>query len=264
MSGNSEFIVVSERGWRRGLANMLNSEMARWWLTKMWWIQCLIWLGTVGFIITMILFAGPSVPPAAEVAAVYAALAGLFPAVGVVIISQGAVVGEKNEGTAAWVLSKPLSRPAFILAKVIANSLGMLVTMIIVPGVVVYVLVYVAAGAAWQLPGFLAGMGMLFLFDFYFLCLTLMLGTLFSSRGPVIGISLALLFLQQNLIGLLPVLRFFLPWGLISPTGSVAESAAPCLIIGGMSCSYSLPPVVALEAILFLFIAILRFNREEL
>ncbi len=68
----------------------------------------------------------------------YAIFAGLFPAVGVVIIMQGVVVGEKKSGTAAWVLSKPVTRPAFILSKVIANSLGVLVTMVVLPGIVAY------------------------------------------------------------------------------------------------------------------------------
>ena len=58
---------------------------------------------------------------------------GLFPAVGVVIIMQDTIVGEKREGTASWVLSKPLTRLAFVLSKVIANSVGVMVTMIIVP-----------------------------------------------------------------------------------------------------------------------------------
>ncbi len=62
---------------------------------------------------------------------IYAVFAGMFPAVAVVIIMQGVLVGEKRDGTAAWVMSKPISRPAFILSKVLANSLGVLATMVV-------------------------------------------------------------------------------------------------------------------------------------
>ena len=109
MSGNSAFQLVSERGWRRGLGSMLGSELSRWWKTRMWWIQCLIWGGIVGFIVGAILF-NPSTPPKEEVLMIFSIFTGLFPSVGVAIIMQDALVGEKREGTAAWVLSKPLTR----------------------------------------------------------------------------------------------------------------------------------------------------------
>lgn len=41
-----------------------------------------------------------------------------------------------------------------------------------------------------------------------------MLGTFFRSRGPVIGITMAIMFLQQYMIALLPILRYVLPWSL--------------------------------------------------
>ena len=124
MSGNSAFEMVSKRGWRRGLSGMLRSEFSRWWHTRMWWVQCLIWGGLIGFMLSAILFGTPEAPPSDEVVVLYAIFAGLFPAVGIVIIMQGTLVGEKKDGTAAWVLSKPMTRPAFVMSKVIANSLG--------------------------------------------------------------------------------------------------------------------------------------------
>src|SRR5512135_1265243 len=105
MAANSAMQLVTERGWRRGLGSMLGSELSRWWKTRMWWVQCLIWVGMIGSLLSAILFAGEDAPPSEEVAILYAIFAGLFPAVGVVIIMQGVVVGEKKSGTAAWVLS---------------------------------------------------------------------------------------------------------------------------------------------------------------
>jgi len=263
MSGNNAFELVSERGWRRGLGNMLRSELSRWWQTRMWWIQSLIWAGMIGFMLGAVLFSEAVPPQNEEVVLLYAIFAGLFPAVGLVIIMQGAVVGEKKGGTAAWVLSKPVTRPAFILSKVIANSVGMLATMVLLPGIVAYVLNAVATRSPWHLTGFLATQAVFFLSNFFFLSLTLMLGTIFNGRGPVIGIALALLLMQQNLIGLVPVLRYVLPWNLIVPIGQEIDAAVPNLLMGGHNYSPMLIVVVALESILFVLIGLWRFSREE-
>jgi ABC-2 type transport system permease protein len=263
MSGNSDFQLVSERGWRRGLGGMLRSDLSRWWGTRMWWVQCLIWVGMTGFMLSAILFGAGNTPPSEEVAVLYAIFAGLFPAVGVVIIMQGVVVGEKKSGTAAWVLSKPVTRPAFIMSKVIANSLGVLATMVVLPGVVAYALSAAATGKPWDLPGFLLAMGVIFLSHFFFLSLSLMLGNLFNSRGPVIGITLGLLLMQQNLIGWLPFLRYVLPWKLVIPIGEQLDAVAPCLLVGSHNYSPILIVVVALESLLFLGIGLWRFSREE-
>jgi len=267
MSGNSALQLVSERGWRRGLGSMLGSEFSRWWKTRMWWVQSLIWISLIGFMLGAVLFntqeAPPGASPSEDVVVLYSIFAGLFPAVGVVIIMQGVVVGEKKDGTAAWVLSKPITRPAFILSKVIANSLGVLVTMVVLPGIIAYTMNAVATGTPWNPPSFLAALGVMFLSHFFFLSLTLMLGTFFSGRGPVIGIALGLLFLQQNLIGWLPFLGKVLPWKLAIPLGEQLDAVAPCLLLGSHNYSPILIVVIALESILFIGIGLWRFSREE-
>jgi ABC-2 type transport system permease protein len=263
MFKNNAFELVSERGWRRGLSSMLRSEFAHWWQTRLWWIQCLIWGGIVGFMLGGILFTTSNPTPSSDTAILYSIFAGLFPAVGVTIIMQGVVVGEKKDGTAAWVLSKPVTRQAFIMSKVITNSVGVLATMVILPGILAYSLNAIASKTPWSLIEFLAALAGIFLCNFFFLSLTLMLGTIFSDRGPVIGISLGLLFLQQYLVGLIPFLRYVLPWNLVIPIGKQVDAVVPCLLIG--TPYYSFLPVlaVALESILFIIVALYRFNREE-
>jgi ABC-2 type transport system permease protein len=262
MSGNNAFELVSERGWRRGLGNMLNGELTRWWKTRMWWVQSLIWVVIIGFLMSAILFTSSEPPPSQEVAVLATMFIGLFPGVGVVIIMQGAVVGEKKDGTAAWVFSKPLTRPAFILSKVIGNSLGVIGTMVLIPGIFAYALSALATGDLWNPLRFLAALSVVFLSDLFFLSLTLMLGTIFRSRGPVIGIGLGLLLMQQNLIGLWPALGFVLPWKLIIPIGEQMDAVAPSIITGSHF-SPTLILVVALESILFILIGMYRFSREE-
>jgi len=265
MSGNSSLELVNERGWSRGLNNMLRSGLARWFRTRMWWIQCLIWGSLLGFMLSALLF-GKEKAPLDVALTVFAVFAGLFPAVGVVIIMQDALVGEKREGTAAWVLSKPVTRPAFILSKVIANIVGVLVTMIVVPCGISYTLLAVAERSALNSLGFLGAMGVIFISDFFFLTLTLMLGTFFANRGPVIGISLGLLFLQQNLLGFMPGLRLILPWNLVLPLSDSPDSLAFSLLMGTpvQSDYLIMATIVLVESILFVLIALWRFNREEL
>ncbi len=36
MAGNSEFELVSERGWQRGMSNQLSNELAGWFKTRRW------------------------------------------------------------------------------------------------------------------------------------------------------------------------------------------------------------------------------------
>jgi ABC-2 type transport system permease protein len=263
MSGNEGFEMLAERGWQRGMRNMLNSEFSRWWKTRMWWVQSLIWTGIMAFILGAILFSAQEAPPSDEIAMLYGIFAGLFPAVGVVIIMQGVVVGEKKEGTAAWVLSKPVTRPAFLVSKVVANSLGILATMVVLPGIAAYVMQSIAKPTPWDLLGFIAAMGVIFISNFFYMSLTLMLGTFFSARGPVIGIGLALIFIQQYLVGWLPMLRYFLPWNFIMEAGGSGNAVVSNLMMGTQNFSWVPVIVVALESILFLLIGIYRFNREE-
>ena len=154
-------------------------------------------------------------------------------------------------------------RKAFIISKVIANGLGILVTMVIIPSVLALALNAFATGLLWNLPRFFAALGVIFLSHFFFLSLTLMLGAFFSSRGPVIGITLGLLFMQQNLIAWLPFLGEILPWKLVMPLGEQLDAVAPCLLIGSHNYSPMLIVVITLESLLFIGIGLWRFSHEE-
>jgi ABC-2 type transport system permease protein len=264
MSGNEAFELRNETDWRRGFSNMFRSGLARWFKTKTWWIHCLIWGGISAFIIGAVAFT-PTPPPAMELITIAFIITGLFPAVGVIIIMQDAIVGEKREGTAAWVLSKPLTRPAFVLSKVIANSIGVVVTMIIVPFSIVLSIIYITKNSVLVPLGIFEAMGVIFISHFFFLSLTLMLGTFFNGRAPVVGIPLAILFLQQQLIGLVPSLAYVLPWSLVVPLTENTNALTALLITGTPVQSFHLIllSIIALESILFLSIGLFRFNREE-
>ena len=262
MSGNSAFEMVSERGWQRGLGNLLSNELARWWKTRLWWIQCLIWGGIVGFLLGSVIVQAPEMP-AADMVMIYSIFGGLFPGVAVVIIMQDVLVGEKQEGTAAWVLSKPVSRPAFILSRLFAHALGVLVTMVLFPALVALLVFTYVAGLTLEPVGFIAGMGVLYLALLYYLSLTLMLGALFRSRGPVIGIALGVVFGQQFLLGMVPFLRYLLPWTLVIALTPDEPAVVPSLLLGQAPWSWIPVLAVAIQIPIFVWIALRRFEREE-
>lgn len=251
-----------ERGWTCGLRNLLKNELGIWWKTKRWWTQALIWISLSGFFLAAATLTSPEFD-LQTAAIMYGLFGGLPPVVGIIILMQDALVGEKKDGTAAWILSKPVSRIAFILSKLLANSVGGLVTMVLLPGIVVYGLVSFGMRTPQDPLNFLAALGVLFLNMLFYLTLTLMLGSLYNSRGPVIGIPIAIVFMQQFLIGMLPPLRYLLPWTLIVPVGNTSEAIVPSLLLGQPADSYVVILGVAIECVLFTLISLRRFEQEE-
>lgn len=251
---------ATERGWRRGLPNLLRSGFRAWWATSTWWIQVLIWVAVTAVPLAGLLFSD-SDASVSDALTVFAIMA-MFTAIAVTILMQDEIVGEKKSGTAAWVLSKPVSRTAFVLAKLIPNAVGALVTMVLVPGAVAYAIVAIAAEPVDPI-GFVAGLGVIGLNLLFFLTLTLMLGTLFDSAAAVIGIALGFAFGQQLLLSL-PVLPSALPWALVAPVGQNSVSDASALMAGQPMPEPMAVLVAAAACVVFVLVAIWRFEHTEL
>lgn len=262
MAGNDAFIKAYTYGWRGGLRNMLSAELGKWFRTNMWWVQSLIWIAVINGILAGLLWSEGGMD-VVEAAALFSVFMGLFPTIAVIIIMQDAVVGEKESGTAAWVLSKPVSRSSFVLSKLVANLVGVLVTMVLLPSLVAYIQISFAAGGLLDTLNFLGSLGVIYLNMVFYLTLTLMLGTFFSQRGPVIGIPLALSFGQQMILGMLPILVNVLPWTLVVPFGDIELPFAAAVMRGEipqlMNPFYSALFLV----VLFVAFSLWRFDREE-
>jgi ABC-2 type transport system permease protein len=161
----------------------------------------------------------------------------------------------KNNGTAEWVLSKPVSRPAYVLAKLLPNTLGMAVTMLLIPGIVGLFILRGFDPVAFSLSGFLIAQGIVALHLLFYITLTIMLGVLLSSRAPLLGIAIA------SLVGgsMIPVVEIvqFTPW-LLGELVILPLMGVP------------LPPIAitmlvstAVWSLVFIGIAIWRFERLE-
>jgi ABC-2 type transport system permease protein len=193
----------------------------------------------------------------------YGIFAGLFASIGAMVVMQAAVVGEKRSGTAAWVLSKPATRAAFIVAKLGGNAAGFLVASTLVPGLVAFAELSLLVPATLDPGRFAAAIGVLMVHQLFYLALTLMLGTVFNGWGPVIAIPIAFSMAQQTLLGLVPGLLPVLPWTLFAPLGNAQPSITGALILGGTPASWLPLPAACVLAAVFVAIALWRFSREE-
>lgn len=262
MEANQAFELVEARGWRHGLNNLLNAELGKWFRSNTWWVQSLIWIGVINAILAGFLWSEGEVDPV-EAAGFFSLFMGLFPTIAIIIIMQDAIVGEKESGTAAWVLSKPLSRSAFVIAKLTANMAGVFVAMLLLPALVAYLQLAIAAGGLLNPLNFLGGLGVIYINMLFYLTLTLMLGTFFNHRGPVIGIPLALAFGQQILFGLFPFLAQVLPWTLVIPYGDIEPPIAGAIIRGAAPQTLTPLYVTVFLILLFVGLSMWRFEREE-
>lgn len=256
--------ATTSEGWRGGLGNLLRKEFGQWWHTNMWWIQLIIWLALLNGVTTIIMIEATRSSDAAtseqipEAVQTFLLMGASMISLGVITTVQSAIVGEKQSGTAAWVMSKPASRQAFILSKVTAYSFGFIVTAIALPAVVFI------AETRWLFhvpvsPGaFLAGLALVALNVLFFLALTLMLGTVFNSRGPIIGIGIAVVLGGMFFKDMFPpVLVNFTPW-------QVGDIGAAIALDMPLPDNWYVPVVAtAIWTVALTVIALWRFSREE-
>ena len=247
---------VARRGRDGGFRNLLRHELAAFWGTPTWLIQVALWLVFGPGFLLLFLFSefmdaaeDGRVPRAAVALAarVLPTTMGTLAAVAAVILAQGAIVGERQAGTAAWLLSKPVSRAAFVLAKFLALGSGMVAAAVAVPGAAAYAVVAVADGPAPVLA-YAAALGALALHVLFYLALALLLGTVFRSRNPVIAIPLLLLFVLGQWLGGFELTAV--------PGALLAEVTVPAAGLG-VAAAHAGLTVGLLGA------AIRRFGREE-
>jgi ABC-2 type transport system permease protein len=253
-------IPVSERAWLGGFGNMLRKELGQWWGTRTWWILTLIWVLIINGITTIVMLTEELAPAemVQEAVQTFLMLGAFAVGIGTIITLQGAIVGEKQLGTAAWVLSKPASRSAFILSKAVAYAIGFWVTGILIPAIIFVIEERFLLPDPLALEPFLIGLGLVALGQLFYLVLTLMLGAFFNTRGPIIGIPIAFIIAGLILKGMFPPqVMYITPW--------LLPDIASALTLG-----MPLPPgwqvpiaVTAIWIVIMIALALWRFSREE-
>ena len=229
MTANLEFQSVNEWGKLRGFANLLSKEHRAWWGTRRWWINALLWTGMLGGLTGIMVFVMPSLAEASGDSEV-AAMGGVIPfgmelgrtvffqmsclalAIGMVVLFQDAFLSERHAGVTEWILSKPVQRRSYVLAKLAAAVLDLPMALILLPSLIAYLMLSLRSCSLYPLLPFLGGVGIVSVHTLFYLTLTLFLGTIFNSRGPILGITLGFLLGGSVLGGLVKPLLFITPW----------------------------------------------------
>lgn len=273
MASNSEFQPVSNQVWLQGFANLMRKENHLWWRTRRWWVQTLIWLALISGLLAMFIWVVPSntegstgeseIPPEVKCLIFVTWMSGIAPAIGVILLAQDSILSERQSGTMAWVLTKPASRSAFILSKLIPNAFGILMTMVIFQVCSAYLLIFIATGQAFSPFHYAAMSEIIFLSLLFYLTLTLMLSTISNGRGVVIGIPLLIVLASQFIGRMLPAWPLdFLPWSLTASFGD-AQALALYAAIGQPLPTWMPVITTAVWCLIFIGIAMWRLHREE-
>lgn len=259
----------------RGFRNIFRKENQRWWGTRRWWVNAILWPVLLGGLVFMMLFI---LPPIAEVAndpnvaeaggpipfamemgrTVFFEMGTMALAIGVIILTQDAIVAEKESGVAEWLLAKPLTRSSYLLSKLAANLLAVLVLLIVFPSLIVYGLFFARTGEIYPLGPFLSGIGVIGLHTLFYLVLTLTAGTFFSNQAPILGITIGSLLGGSLIGGFAKPLLYVTPWMLGKVASGVGSQAA---LPGGMIVF----PIAstALWCLILTLVAIWRFRHSE-
>ena len=275
MTANVELQKVNEFQGMRGFSNLLRKENRAWWGTRRWWINALLWTVILCGLTAILLF-GPNdeVTQAAEAdiaqaggILAYTLLIGInvffefgvpVLAIGTIVLMQDLIIGEKQNGVAEWLLSKPVARRAYILAKLVANVIPVLVLLIGLPAALGYVILSVRIGTLFELAPFFSGVGIMALNTLFYLTFTMLLGTFFNSRGPILALALGSILGGGMIGGLVKPLLYITPWMLPKLAALTASGQEIPTEIGFF-------PLVAtaLWSLIFVLVAVAKFEKME-
>jgi ABC-2 type transport system permease protein len=145
---------------------------------------------------------------------------GQFGALAAVVLAMGAVAWERERGTAALVLTKPVSRAAFLAAKIVA--LGMVLGLAVAAAVAVgwaytAILFEPLPAVGWIVLGILAWLGLM-----AWASVTFLASTVLRSAAAAAGIGIVAI-LALSLLSAVPAVGHWLPAGLDAPAGAAAS-----------------------------------------
>lgn len=194
-------------------------------------------------------------PTAADAVAQLVKNAGQFGGLIAILLAMGAVVTEKERGTAAMILTKPVTRPAFLGAKVAAIGLLLAVGVAVAYGLAA---AYTAVlFEPLPVPGVVASAALIWLSLAVLAAVTFLASTVAPSAIVAGGVGLAVLF-GTGMLGAFPGLAPWTPTGLWGAAQDLALGRAPAVDPVG--------PVLlnALVIVAAVALAVVAFRRQEL
>ena len=139
-----------------------------------------------------------------------------------IFLSMGAVAQEKDKGTAAMMLVKPLTRGTFLLAKFAGVSLSFLACLALSALSAYYYTVILFS--APDFGGWMVMTALMFVYIEVYIAITLLFSTLMRSQAAAVGMSFGAL-LVLGLVGSIGTLGQYLPAQLINWGGGLMAGA---------------------------------------
>lgn len=275
MTASTNLQPVNELTKIRGFSNLLWKENKKWWRTRLWWVNALLWVGMLGGLVFLMAFILPALAAAVGDPSVSAAggpqgfglemgknvffeLGTMALAIGAVVLSFDMILLEKQTGVTEWLLAKPVERRAYILAKAVSASIAILILLIGLPALTAYTLLSMRNGLPIAPVQFLAGVGIMTVHTMFYLCLTLMLGTFFNSRPPILGVAFASIMGGSMISGIIRPLTYVTPWALgkLANLVNTGQTVPLAVVLAPVAASLVL-------CVVFLSIAIKKFSKTE-
>ena len=253
-----------------GFVGVLGAELRRW-LGSRGLFHLVLWVaGINGFVYFVVVTSNMTFGPLGYENLLSALM--LFPVFAGIILAEATIVGEYRSGIAAWLVSKPVSRGGYVVAKLGGLWIGLSVTAILVPGLV----------ANWWLPKvepyrfvtpdapslgrFLVALGVTMVVLGFFIATTGFLGVLIRRRGSVALLAMILwLVLRLAPPQIRPSWYRYLPTGLMKADLDVSSWIPGMEYVSGNSFDPT-SAVWATAALALVFVggAMLLYRRLEL
>jgi ABC-2 type transport system permease protein len=182
-----------------------------------------------------------------------------FGALAAIVLAMGLVAWEKDRGTAAFILSKPASRGAFLAAK--AAALALVLGIAVLAGVAVGWVYTAVLFEPMPIPG-TAAMGVLIWLSLMaWGSITFLASTVFGSAAAAAGVGIAAL-LSLSIASAIPPVARWLPAGLDAP-GRALALGQPMTSADAAELATAVVGTVLIIAAC-LVVAWLSFRRQEL
>jgi len=176
-----------------------------------------------------------------------------FVLIAVVIAGAGVVSGERSAGTAILALTKPLSRGAFVVAKIVSQIVLLVVATVLGTAVCLAMTAVVFGGG--NRAGLVAAVALWLLYATLLIVVMTLCSAAFRSRGAAAGVGLAFFFFTLLLS----------TWGPAARYGFVGLWPAISSALIGKGVALGWPVATAVVAIGLGTVAAVRvFERQEL
>lgn len=251
--------------WKRSYFNLLDRELRQWLPNRRkFWFSVLTWTILTAIVSSTWVTSNKDVVPAPYSPTVAGWL--FVASMRGVLSLQGIVSEEKLTGTLGWILSKPVPRSAFYLAKLNAQMIVAFVISVLIQAIFFSLTRFQSI----DLIGLPLTILYLTLIVWFYQSLTTMLDVITTNKVAKLGIPLALILIGNffTMIDPTPRIDAFTIWGYVLPWGMNAplvNNSIPQVLVTGQPLTTIAPAIAtALWIPVFCAIGIRHLNRQEL